>query len=84
MRPGLHVVTTDVDQAFEACASVPILPGCDLLEQAYLSKFGTSRLLIRRGKKFLAEHGDRARSYGRGWWSFPWGNYVGLLRLLPD
>ena len=69
MEPGLHVVTVDIDQAFESCKASSIVPAWDYVANQYRASVGQERLLIRRGKRFIAKHGTEVRQYGRGWWA---------------
>ena len=62
-------LTTDIDQAFEACFSSAVLRAWKRTSQTYESGFSSNSILVRQGRCELCKP-ERAQSFGRGWLSF--------------
>eukprot|EP00927_Polykrikos_kofoidii_P058377 TRINITY_DN5285_c0_g1_i1.p1 TRINITY_DN5285_c0_g1~~TRINITY_DN5285_c0_g1_i1.p1 ORF type:complete len:1325 (-),score=85.31 TRINITY_DN5285_c0_g1_i1:1897-5871(-) len=67
LRPGLHVTTLDIDQAFEACTASQVIPAWLRIAERYEAAHGSDRILVRRGRRHLTKAGKTG--FGRGWWS---------------
>ena len=60
---GVSLVTADIDQAFEACSSSAVLPAWRRISQSYESRFSSSSILVRRGRRELR----KTREFGSSW-----------------
>eukprot|EP00971_Amphidinium_carterae_P074780 1477735-Amphidinium_carterae.2 len=59
-------ISCDVDQAFEQCAMDLVMPRWLHFASRFKDKFGTNKVLVRRGKRDFVQPEQRRRA-GRGW-----------------